>query len=72
MLDQRQRRWADIVQMLYKCCVYWDVGLIQSNIGSTSCVFWGSIRLTVSAKDINISVYLFFFIQTNQADHAKN
>ena len=22
MLDQRQRRWADIVQMLYKCFVF--------------------------------------------------
>ena len=22
MLDQRQRRWADVVQMLYKCFVF--------------------------------------------------
>ena len=22
MLDQRQRRWSDIVQMLYKCLVF--------------------------------------------------
>ena len=21
MLDQRRRRWADVVQMLYKCCL---------------------------------------------------
>ena len=27
MLDQRQRRWADVVQMLYKCFVFagWNV-----------------------------------------------
>ena len=22
MLDQRRRRWTDVVQMLYKCCVF--------------------------------------------------
>ena len=25
MLDQRRRRWADVVQMLYKCFVFADI-----------------------------------------------
>ena len=30
MLDQRRRRWADVVQMLYKCFVFTGmVGLMQ-------------------------------------------
>ena len=27
MLDQRRRRWADIVQMLYKCFMFTGYGL---------------------------------------------
>ena len=26
MLDQRQRRWTDVVQMLYKCFVFTGMG----------------------------------------------
>ena len=28
MLDQRRRRWADIVQVLYKCFVFAGAGLL--------------------------------------------
>ena len=47
MLDQRQRRWADVVQMLYKCFAFAEIvrKYIQKqdtlnqcsfNVGSTS------------------------------------
>ena len=29
MLGQRQRRWADVVQMFYKCFVFAGIGLIS-------------------------------------------
>ena len=28
-LDQRRRRWADVVQMLYKCFVFTGLGLVR-------------------------------------------
>ena len=39
MLDQRRRRWANVVQMLYKCFVFAGMGVpgdytIQSDIES--------------------------------------
>ena len=29
MLDQRRRRWADVVQILYKCFVFTGQGIVQ-------------------------------------------
>ena len=31
MLDQRRRRWADIVQMLYKCFIFAVVGTSEAS-----------------------------------------
>ena len=31
MLDQRRRRWADVVQMLYKCFVFAGLSLVLLN-----------------------------------------
>ena len=30
MLDQRQRRWAGVVQMLCKCLLGWCLAMLQS------------------------------------------
>ena len=39
MLDQRRRRWADVVQMLYKCFVLADLaGYIKTGKPSTNFV----------------------------------
>ena len=49
MLDQRQRRWADAVQMLYKCFVFAAIGTAlksQKAVGYIRCcllAFHGSI-----------------------------
>ena len=41
MLDQRQRRWVDVVQMLYKCFVFAGMSrgtsiIMRKNLGSIS------------------------------------
>ena len=35
MLDQRQRRWADVVQMLYKCFVFAGMVPADNDIHNT-------------------------------------
>ena len=55
MLDQRRKRWADIVQMLYKCFV--------SIVGFTLTVV-DEFRLFLSQFSINFHeiLYTLFFI----------
>ena len=41
MLDQRRRRWADVVQMLYKCFVFTGISVIQSHLTRHRCLSVG-------------------------------
>ena len=38
MLDQRRRRWADVVQMLYKCFVFAGTGYLDQDLSEV--LFW--------------------------------
>ena len=41
MLDQRRRRWADVVQMLYTCFAFTGISVIQSHLTKHRCLSVG-------------------------------
>ena len=55
MLDQRRRRWADVVQMLYKCFVF-DGMLLQSNKYEMWTQCWSNAWPPSPAVDQQISI----------------
>ena len=54
MLDQRRRRWADVVQMLDKCFVFAGLGLFSD--------------IECSEKHKQVSPSLFFVVQDKISD----
>ena len=70
MLDQRRRRWADVVQMLYKCFLFAGVGrmIISPLLSLIQNVAYGSI-LNAENKRYDYFGCLFLFLKPEKDWH---